>query len=68
VASNSPEKIMTAFKHFVPALGRLLIAIVFLLSGVGKITAPAATQTYIASVGLPMPVLAYYAADTRHGS
>jgi putative oxidoreductase len=51
---------MAAFKLFVPALGRLLIAIVFLLSGIGKVPAPAATQTYIASVGRPMPVLAYY--------
>jgi putative oxidoreductase len=45
--------------HFVPALGRLLIAALFLLSGVGKIAAPAATQGYIASAGLPFPHVAY---------
>ncbi len=45
--------------HFVPALGRLLIAAIFLLSGVGKIAAPAATQGYIASTGLSFPLVAY---------
>lgn len=41
------------------AAGRILIAALFLLSGVGKIAAPAMTQGYIASVGLPAPLLAY---------
>jgi putative oxidoreductase len=44
---------------FVPAFGRLLIAAIFLISGLGKIAAPAMTQGYIASVGLPAPLLAY---------
>lgn len=48
--------------HFVPALGRLLIAAIFLLSSVGKIAAPAATQGYIASTGLPFPLVAYLVA------
>jgi putative oxidoreductase len=43
-------------------IGRLLIAIIFLLSGFGKITAPEATQGYIASVGMPAPLLAYIGA------
>lgn len=43
----------------VPAFGRLLIAVIFLLSGVGKIIAPEATQAYIASAGIPLPVVAY---------
>jgi putative oxidoreductase len=43
-----------------PALaGRILIAVPFLLSGVGKIAAPAMTQGYIAAVGLPLPAVAY---------
>src|SRR5258708_740692 len=43
-----------------PALaGRILIALPFLLSGVGKIAAPAMTQGYIAAVGLPLPAVAY---------
>lgn len=40
-------------------VGRFAIAVIFILSGVGKIAAPAATQGYIASVGLPVPLLAY---------
>jgi putative oxidoreductase len=40
-------------------VGRLLIAAIFLISGVGKITAPAGTIAYIASAGLPFPPLAY---------
>ena len=43
----------------VPAIGRLLIAALFLLSGLGKIFAPAGTQAYIAAAGLPLPVIAY---------
>jgi len=43
-----------------PALvGRVLIALPFLLSGIGKIATPALTQGYIASVGLPLPLLGY---------
>jgi putative oxidoreductase len=40
-------------------IGRALIAVPFLLSGIGKIAAPAFTQGYIASVGLPLPSVAY---------
>jgi putative oxidoreductase len=47
---------------FLPAGGRVLLASIFLLSGVGKIAAPEATQGYIASVGLPFPMLAYLVA------
>lgn len=48
--------------RYLPALGRLLIAAIFILSGITKITAPAATQAYIASAGLPLPLLSYLAA------
>jgi putative oxidoreductase len=41
-------------------IGRILIAVLFILSGLSKAAAPAATQAYIASVGLPEPVLAYF--------
>jgi putative oxidoreductase len=44
---------------YVAAFGRLLIASLFLLSGLGKIAAPAMTQAYIASTGLPLPVAGY---------
>jgi putative oxidoreductase len=53
---------MNADIRYLPALGRLLIAVLFLLSGLNKIASPAATQAYIASAGLPLPLLGYLAA------
>src|SRR6266436_7234269 len=47
---------------YVGAVGRLLIAALFLISGLGKIAAPALTQGFIASAGLPFPLLAYLVA------
>ncbi len=38
-------------------LGRILISIIFLISGISKVTAPAATIAYVASAGLPFPQL-----------
>jgi len=46
----------------VPLVGRVLLALIFLVSGFGKLAAPAATQGYIGAVGLPAPLLAYVAA------
>lgn len=43
----------------VPLAARLLMAAIFLISGVGKIAAPAGTIGYIASVGLPFPEVGY---------
>jgi putative oxidoreductase len=43
----------------IAALGRLLIALIFLLSGIGKIAAPTAIQGYISAAGLPAPLAAY---------
>jgi putative oxidoreductase len=50
---------MSSQPRYLPAIGRLLIATIFLVSGAGKIAAPQLTQGYIASVGLPAPMLAY---------
>ncbi len=44
---------------YAAAFGRLMIATVFVLSGLGKIAAPAVTQAYIASTGLPLPIAGY---------
>jgi putative oxidoreductase len=44
------------------AAGRLLLSILFLLSGLSKLAAPAATSGYIASAGLPFPLLGYVVA------
>jgi putative oxidoreductase len=41
-------------------IGRIFIAVLFLMSGLGKLAAPAATQAYIAAMGLPAPMLAYF--------
>lgn len=43
-------------------VGRIAIAAIFILSGISKLTAPAATIGYIQSVGLPFPILALGAA------
>ncbi|OCC01360.1 LysR family transcriptional regulator [Labrys sp. WJW] len=48
---------MSSDVRYTPSLGRILIAAIFLLSGFGKLTAPAATAGYIAAAGLPLPYL-----------
>ena len=40
-------------------LGRLMLAAIFLLSGFGKLSAPADTIGYIRSAGLPVATVAY---------
>jgi putative oxidoreductase len=48
--------------HVQPAVataGRVLLAALFLVSGIQKVTAPAMIQGYIASAGLPFPPLVY---------
>lgn len=42
-----------------PAVGRLLLAAIFLISGAGKLAAPAMTIGYIGAMGLPFPTLGY---------
>jgi putative oxidoreductase len=42
----------------IPAIGRVLLATVFVFSGIGKILAPAGTLGYIESAGLPFASLA----------
>jgi len=54
---------------FLPLAGRILIAAIFLLSGVTKLTAPVATIAYIQAAGLPAPALAFaLAAATELGA
>jgi len=45
-----------------PLVGRILLALIFLLSGFGKLTGFEGTVGYIASKGLPLPQLAAAAA------
>ena len=44
---------------YLPALGRLLIALIFILSGLSKIAAPANTIAYIQSAGAPFATAAF---------
>ena len=53
---------MTKQNDTIALVGRILLAVLFLMSGLGKLAAPAATQGYIAAVGLPLPVAAYVGA------
>lgn len=43
----------------IPLLGRVLLAAIFLLSGISKLSDPAGTIGYIQMAGLPLPVVAY---------
>jgi putative oxidoreductase len=43
----------------IPAIGRILISAIFLISVAGKLAAPAATVGFIASGHLPLPEAAY---------
>ena len=42
-------------KQYAPLIGRILLALIFIISGFGKITGFAATAGYMAGHGLPMP-------------
>jgi putative oxidoreductase len=44
---------------FITVIGRVLIAAIFLLSGLSKLAAPSYTVGYIASAGLPFPWVGY---------
>jgi putative oxidoreductase len=55
----TPSAIPSAVTTIVPALGRVMISTVFVLSGLSKLAAPAMTIGYIQSVGLPLPPVAY---------
>lgn len=43
----------------IAAVGRIIIALIFIMSGLTKLGAAEQTQGYIASVGLPFPLLGY---------
>jgi uncharacterized membrane protein YphA (DoxX/SURF4 family) len=56
---------MTRYNDVLALIGRILIAALFLPSGLSKLAAPAATQAYITAMGLPAPALICYVADDR---
>ncbi|MBI2318540.1 MAG: DoxX family protein [Betaproteobacteria bacterium] len=49
---------MTALQRYLPLAGRLLLALIFVLSGFEKITGFSGTVGYITAKGLPLPQLA----------
>ncbi len=51
-----------AATSYLPLIARVLLAAIFLLSGISKVFAPGPTQAYIASAGLPLPLLGYIVA------
>jgi len=53
---------MTKQTDIIALAGRILLAALFLMSGIGKLAAPAATIGYIQAMGLPAPTGAYLAA------
>lgn len=53
---------MNALERFGPLLGRILLGLIFVISGFGKITGFAGAAGYIASKGLPVPQLLAIAA------
>jgi putative oxidoreductase len=50
---------MTSVQRYLPVLGRILLAVLFVMSGISKLTDPAGTIGYIQSAGLPLPNVAY---------
>ena len=61
VATQRVDHFVTAnvSNDVVTLVGRVMIAAIFLLSGLSKLAAPGYTVAYIASVGLPSPWLGY---------
>lgn len=63
IAQRAKTLSKSALVHGVtPLVGRVLLAAIFLLSGISKISDPAGTIGYINMVGLPFPPLSYGAA------
>ena len=55
--ANSWQFTGVVFDAVLPLAGRMLLSAIFLISGIGKLTAPAATIGFIASTGLPFAQL-----------
>ena len=55
---------MLSAQRYLPVFGRLLIGILFVFSGIGKLSDPAGTIGYIQSAHLPLPQIAYGVALT----
>lgn len=54
-----PSVVPGAVTTIVPAAGRAMISLIFILSGLSKLAAPAMTIGYIQSAGVPLPSVAF---------
>ena len=50
---------MNPSNRWLTFVGRVLLSLIFIISGLGKVAAPDATMGYISSVGVPFPAIAY---------
>lgn len=55
ISINRERNVNTNLQHAAALAGRILLALIFIISGWGKITGFAGTAGYIASKGMPMP-------------
>jgi putative oxidoreductase len=46
--------------NYIAAVGRLMIAAIFIVSAITKFLTPTQTQAYIASVNIPQPVVMFW--------
>lgn len=53
-------ELMSKHADAIALVGRILMAVMFFMSGFGKVMAPAATIAWINSTGLPLPEVGYY--------
>lgn len=53
---------MNIRQRWVSFVGRVLLSLVFIISGVAKVMDPAGTMAYIESAHLPLPQVAYFVA------
>ncbi|MDZ7905960.1 MAG: DoxX family protein [Cypionkella sp.] len=50
---------MNALNKYIPLISRILLGLIFVLAGAGKLADPAGTAGYISSVGLPGGLLVW---------
>jgi putative oxidoreductase len=51
---------MNVRQRWVSFLGRVLLSLIFIISGISKVLDPAGTIAYIESVHMPLPQIAYF--------
>jgi putative oxidoreductase len=62
VARTCSSEGANTVNRYLPVIGRVLIGLPFVMSGLGKLAAYGPTTAMIAAVGLPVPPLAYLVA------